>query len=122
MVPRPPSTTRTDTLFPYKTLFRSNGLQGNTIEFKQYGVQLAFTPTVLSDGCISMRVRTTVSELDFSLNSDVPALRSRSAETTVELGSGQSFLIAGLLGNSTDNNMNKVQRLGNIPILGSVLK
>src|SRR3546814_16677515 len=97
MVPRPPSTTRTDTLFPYKTLFRSNGLQGNTIEFKQYGVQLAFTPTVLSDGRISMRVRPTVSELDFSLNSDVPALRSRSAETTVELGSGQSFMIAGLL-------------------------
>src|SRR3546814_4960113 len=76
--------------YPYSV---SNGLQGNTIEFKQYGVQLAFTPTVLSDGRISMRVRPTVSELDFSLNSDVPALRSRSAETTVELGSGQSFMI-----------------------------
>src|SRR3546814_3297599 len=63
-----------------------------------------------------MRVRPTVSELDFSLNSDVPALRSRSAETTVELGSGQSFMIAGLLSNSTSNNINKVPGLGNIPI------
>src|SRR3546814_6691628 len=93
-----------------------------TIEFKQYGVQLAFTPTVLSDGRISMRVRPTVSELDFSLNSDVPALRSRSAETTVELGSGQSFMIAGLLSNSTYNNINKVPGLGNIPILGRLLQ
>src|SRR3546814_3446653 len=74
--------------YPYSV---SNGLQGNTIEFKQYGVQLAFTPTVLSDGRISMRVRPTVSELDFSLNSDVPALRSRSAETTVELGSDRKI-------------------------------
>src|SRR3546814_1243795 len=69
-----------------------------------------------------MRVRPTVSELDFSLNSDVPALRSRSAETTVELGSGQSFMIAGLLSNSTSNNINKVPGLGNIPILGSLFK
>lgn len=99
--------------------------QGNdltTIEFKQYGVQLAFTPTVLSDGRISMRVRPTVSQLDFSINSDVPALKSRSAETTVELGSGQSFMIAGLLSNETANNVNKTPGLGNIPILGSLFK
>src|SRR3546814_17441645 len=60
--------------YPYSV---SNGLQGNTIEFKQYGVQLAFTPTVLSDGRISMRVRPTVSELDFSPNSDVPRSEER---------------------------------------------
>lgn len=105
--------------YPYSV---SNGLQGNTIEFKQYGVQLAFTPTVLSDGRISMRVRPTVSELDFSINSNVPALKSRSAETTVELGSGQGFMIAGLLNNSTANNVDKVPGLGNIPILGSLFK
>lgn len=105
--------------YPYTV---SNGLQGNSIEFKQYGVQLAFTPTVLSDGRISMRVRPTVSELDFSVNSNVPALRSRSAETTVELGSGQSFMIAGLLSNSTANNVNKVPGLGSIPVLGSLFK
>jgi pilus assembly protein CpaC len=105
--------------YPYEV---TNGLQGNTIEFKQYGVQLAFTPTVLSDGRISMRVRPTVSELDFSINSKVPALKSRSAETTVELGSGQSFMIAGLLSKSTANNVSKVPGLGNIPILGSLFK
>ncbi|MCF8709736.1 type II and III secretion system protein family protein [Rhizorhapis sp. SPR117] len=105
--------------YPYSV---SNGLQGNTIEFKQFGVQLAFTPTVLSDGRISMRVRPTVSQLDFSINSQVPALKSRSAETTVELGSGQSFMIAGLLSNETANNVNKTPGLGSIPILGSLFK
>ncbi|RVT42183.1 type II and III secretion system protein family protein [Sphingobium algorifonticola] len=105
--------------YPYAI---SNGIQGNTIEFKQYGVQLAFTPTVLSDGRISLRVRPTVSSLDFSINSSVPALRSRSVETTVELGSGQAFMIAGLLSNDTANNVDKVPGLGNIPILGSLFK
>lgn len=105
--------------YPYTV---SNGTQGNSIEFKQYGVQLAFTPTVLADGRISLRVRPTVSSLDFSINSQVPALKSRSAETTVELGSGQAFMIAGLLSNSTSNNVDKVPGIGNIPILGSLFK
>lgn len=105
--------------YPYAV---SNGIQGNTIEFKQYGVQLAFTPTVLSDGRISLRVRPTVSSLDFSINSSVPALKSRSVETTVELGSGQAFMIAGLLSNESANNVDKVPGLGNIPILGSLFK
>lgn len=105
--------------YPYSI---SNGLQGNTIEFKQYGVQLAFTPTVLGDGRISLRVRPTVSSLDFSINSAVPALKSRSVETTVELGSGQAFMIAGLLSNDTANNVDKVPGFGDIPILGSLFK
>jgi pilus assembly protein CpaC len=105
--------------YPYTV---SNGTQGNSIEFKQYGVQLAFTPTVLADGRISLRVRPTVSSLDFSVNASVPALRSRTAETTVELGSGQAFMIAGLLNNETGNTINKVPGLGNIPILGSLFK
>ncbi|ETI64856.1 secretion system protein [Sphingobium sp. C100] len=105
--------------YPYTV---SNGLQGNSIEFKQYGVQLAFTPTVLADGRISLRVRPTVSSLDFSINANVPALKSRTAETTVELGSGQAFMIAGLLNNETSNNVNKLPGLGNLPILGSLFK
>jgi pilus assembly protein CpaC len=105
--------------YPYTV---SNGTQGNSIEFKQYGVQLAFTPTVLADGRISLRVRPTVSSLDFSVDSSVPALKSRTAETTVELGSGQAFMIAGLLNNETANNINKVPGLGNLPILGSLFK
>jgi pilus assembly protein CpaC len=95
---------------------------GNSIEFKQYGVQLAFTPVVLADGRISMRVRPSVSTLDFSINSSVPALKTRTAETTVELGSGQAFMIAGLLSNDTANNINKVPGIGNVPILGSLFK
>ncbi|WP_022683055.1 type II and III secretion system protein family protein [Sphingobium bisphenolivorans] len=105
--------------YPYTV---SNGTQGNSIEFKQYGVQLAFTPTVLADGRISLRVRPTVSSLDFSINSSVPALKSRTAETTVELGSGQAFMIAGLLNNETSNAIDKVPGLGNLPILGSLFK
>ncbi|WP_030539990.1 type II and III secretion system protein family protein [Sphingobium sp. DC-2] len=105
--------------FPYTV---SNGTQGNSLEWKQYGVQLAFTPTVLADGRISLRVRPTVSTLDFSVDLNVPALKTRTAETTVELGSGQAFMIAGLLNNDTGNSINKVPGLGNIPILGSLFK
>jgi pilus assembly protein CpaC len=98
-----------------------------TIEYKQYGVGLAFTPFVLADGRISMRVRPEVSELsnqgsvklgDFS----VPALTTRRAETTVELGSGQSFMIAGLLRNSGTNDINKAPFLGDLPILGTLFR
>lgn len=106
--------------YPYTV---NNGpSSGNSIQFKQYGVQLAFTPTVLADGRISLRVRPTVSSLDFSVSSSVPALKSRTAETTVELGSGQGFMIAGLLNNETGNTVNKVPGLGNVPILGSLFK
>ncbi|HUD93705.1 type II and III secretion system protein family protein [Sphingobium sp.] len=106
--------------YPYTV---NNGpSSGNSIEFKQYGVQLAFTPTVLADGRISLRVRPTVSSLDFSVDASVPALRSRTAETTVELGSGQAFMIAGLLNSDTSNSISKVPGLGNLPILGSLFK
>ena len=106
--------------YPYDVFNGANN--GNSIEFKQYGVQLSFTPVVLADGRISLRVRPTVSSLDFSINTKVPALKTRTAETTVELGSGQAFMIAGLLSNDTANNINKVPGIGNIPILGSLFK
>ncbi|MCH4152123.1 MAG: type II and III secretion system protein family protein [Sphingobium sp.] len=106
--------------YPYTVFNGANN--GNSIEFKQYGVQLAFTPIVLSDGRISLRVRPSVSTLDFSINSSVPALKTRTAETTVELGSGQAFMIAGLLSNDTANNINKVPGIGNVPVLGSLFK
>ena len=77
---------------------------------------------MLADGRISLRVRPTVSSLDFTLNASVPALKSRTAETTVELGSGQAFMIAGLLNNETSNGIDKVPGLGNLPILGSLFK
>ena len=98
-----------------------------TVEFKQYGVGLAFTPVVLADGRISMRVRPEVSELtsEGSLktgNFIIPALTTRRAETTVELGSGQSFMIAGLLRNTNTNDINKAPFLGDLPILGALFR
>jgi pilus assembly protein CpaC len=98
-----------------------------TIEYKQYGVGLAFSPIVLEDGRIQMRVRPEVSELSnegsIRLNGfTVPALTVRRAETTVELGSGQSFMIAGLLRNNNTNSIDRAPFLGNIPILGALFR
>ena len=105
----------------------SQSLGAVTIEYRQYGVGLAFTPIVLADGRISMRVRPEVSELSnegaVKLNDFVvPALTTRRAETTVELGSGQSFMIAGLLRNTNTNNVNKAPFLGDLPILGALFR
>ena len=97
------------------------------IQFKQFGVSLAFTPTVLSAGRISMRVRPEVSDLSDkgAIKLDdlvIPALSTRRAETTVELGSGQSFAIGGLISNSTRNNLDKVPGLGDLPVLGTLFR
>ena len=105
----------------------SQSLGTITIEYKQYGVGLAFTPTVLEDGRISIRVRPEVSELStvgsIRLNNfEVPALVTRRAETTVELGSGQSFMIGGLLRNHNTNFIDRAPGLGNIPILGTLFR
>jgi pilus assembly protein CpaC len=97
-----------------------------TIEYKQYGVSLSFTPTVLGDGRISLRVRPEVSQLTSSTVNiqgySVPGLTTRRAETTVELGSGQSFVIGGLLNNNTSNSVNKAPFLGDLPILGQLFR
>ena len=105
----------------------SQSLGAVAIEYKQYGVSLAFTPIVLGDGRISMRVRPEVSELaeagSIRLNGfDIPALTTRRAETTVELGSGQSFMLAGLLKNGTTGTLNKAPFLGDLPILGALFR
>ncbi|HET9355936.1 MAG TPA: type II and III secretion system protein family protein [Sphingomicrobium sp.] len=105
----------------------SSSLGAVTVEYKQYGVGLAFTPIVLTDGRISMRVRPEVSELsnEGSVRLGefiIPALTTRRAETTVEVGSGQSFMIAGLLRNANTNDINKAPFLGDIPILGALFR
>jgi pilus assembly protein CpaC len=105
----------------------SQGNNAVTIEYKQYGVGIAFTPIVLSDGRISMRVRPEVSQLSdagaVTLGGfRVPALITRRAETTVELGSGQSFMIAGLLQNTANNSVDKTPVLGDLPILGALFR
>lgn len=105
----------------------SQSLGAVSVEYKSYGVGLAFTPTVLADGRISMRVRPEVSQLSdqgsIRLNGyQVPALTTRRAETTVELGSGQSFMIGGLLSNSANNSVDKAPWLGDLPILGQLFR
>lgn len=102
-----------------------------TVEFKRYGVALSFVPTVLSDGRINLHVSPEVSELTTtgaismaygSGTTTIPALLVRRAETTVELGSGQSFAIAGLLQDSGTTNINAVPGIGDVPILGSLFR
>lgn len=105
----------------------AQGLGNVTVQFRSFGVSLAYTPTVLENGRISLRVRPEVSELSasgaVSLNGfTIPGLTIRSAETTVELGSGQSFMIAGLMSNNVQNSVNKAPGLGDVPILGNLFK
>ncbi|MGI4795630.1 MAG: type II and III secretion system protein family protein [Janthinobacterium lividum] len=106
------------------------GLGSVGIQYKQYGVSIGFTPTVLSSGMISMKVNPEVSEISTagsvvipgSNGGTVPALISRRANTTVQLASGQSFAIGGLIQNNTQNNISKVPWLGDIPILGALFR
>jgi len=105
----------------------SQGLGAVSVEYKQYGISLAYTPTVLSDGRISLRVRPEVSQLTSAgavqINgTTIPALSTRRAETTVELGSGQSFMIAGLLQNNHNNSIDSAPGLGDMPILGALFR
>jgi pilus assembly protein CpaC len=109
------------------------GESNNTIaiQFKQYGVALAFTPTVISDRQIRLRVRPEVSQLTQqgavqiaagNASISVPALTVRRADTTIELGSGQSFAIAGLLQYNSQTMANFVPMLGDVPVLGELFR
>ncbi len=99
-----------------------------SVDYKQYGVSVAFTPTVLASGHISMKVRPEVSAIDtansvqLSANAQVPALTTRRAETTVEIASGQSFAIAGLIQSNDSNNIQKLPWLGDLPVLGTLFR
>ncbi len=105
----------------------SQGLGAVAIEYKQYGVSLAFTPTVLADGRISLRVKPEVSSLDSSSavtfgGTSIPGISTRRSETTIELGSGESMMIAGLLQNTHNNSFDKAPGLGDVPILGALFR
>ena len=104
--------------FPYSTV----SSDGTNIQFKDFGIGLNFTPTVLDGNRISLSVATEVSELDFSNSPTVPALKTRRAETTVDLASGQSFAIAGLMSNSSSQNTARMPALGTVPVLGALFR
>ena len=97
------------------------------IEFRQFGVGLAFTPTVLDDGIINLEVMPEVSQIDTTNTVrvggvEVPTLRIRRADTTVELRNSQSFAIAGLLQHESSNSKIQVPWIGDVPILGSLFR
>ena len=98
-----------------------------SIQYVQYGVSVAFSPVVLGSGLIAIKVRPEVSSIvptgTYTLNNlTVPALSTRRAETEVDLASGQSFAIAGLIQNDAQNNVQKVPWLGDLPILGQLFR
>jgi pilus assembly protein CpaC len=100
---------------------------GITIDWKQFGVSLNFTPTILGDGRIAMHVAPEVSQLapqdGITVQGiSVPGITTRRADTTVELGSGQTFAIAGLLQNQTQQQLQAYPWIGDLPIIGSLFR
>ena len=98
-----------------------------SIEFRQFGVGLSFTPTILGERRVNLKVRPEVSQLNAagSIQANgfnIPSLTTRRAETTVELGSGQSFAIAGLLQNTTNQNLSDVPGIKEVPVLGALFR
>jgi pilus assembly protein CpaC len=101
-----------------------------TVEYKKFGVQLEFTPTVLNEGKIAVKVHPTVSEIDNTFGQSfvlpggfvVPGLRVREMNTHVEVNDGQTFAIAGLLSDQSRNVINKFPVLGSIPVLGVLFR
>lgn len=96
-----------------------------SIDYKKFGVELAFVPTVLSRGVINLRVEPSVSELDFAnavtiQGTTVPSLTRRDARTTVELRDGQSFAIAGLLQTRNRQDVSQLPWIGSVPVLGAL--
>jgi pilus assembly protein CpaC len=113
--------------FPFPVVQPSQGFTAVTISFKEFGVQLKFTPVIMPNGNIHLKVAPSVSALDFAnaltiSGFTVPALSTRKAETEFELQDGQSFVIAGLMDNRVTDLYNKVPGLGDIPILGNFFR
>ncbi len=112
------------------TSVTTGGFPTITVEFKSFGVSLAFTPTVIDAQHLNLRVRPEVSQLNTSpqggavtINGiNIPALIVRRAETSVELGSGESFALAGLLQHTSEQDVSKVPWIGDIPILGALFR
>jgi len=113
--------------FPFPIVQPGQGFTAVTISFKEFGVQLKFTPEIMPNGNIHLKVAPSVSALDFAnaltiSGFTIPALSTRKAETEFELQDGQSFVIAGLIDNRVTDLYSKVPGLGDIPILGNFFR
>ena len=109
----------------------ATGLGGQSVEYKPFGIALTVSPTVLAPDRIALKVAPEASELDYTnaipvVSSDrltmMPALRTRRADTMVELGDGESFVISGLVSRQTMANVNKMPFLGDVPIIGAFFR
>jgi pilus assembly protein CpaC len=105
----------------------STGLGAVTVQWKKFGIMLAFTPTVVSDGMMNLKLATEVSDVDPSrsvtINGfSIPGVTSRQSETTVRLSDGQSFAIAGLMSSRMREQVDKIPFLGDLPILGALFR
>jgi pilus assembly protein CpaC len=113
--------------FPFPIVQPGQGFTAVTIQFREFGVKLKFTPVIMPNNNIHLQVVPEVSQLDFTnaltiSGFTVPALSTRRAQTEFELQDGQSFVIAGLMDNRVTNVANKIPGLGDIPILGTFFK
>ena len=113
--------------FPYPVVQGGANVGAVTIQWREYGVRLNFTPTIQSSGNIRLHVAPEVSTLDFAngltlQGFSIPSILSRKAETEIELADGQTFAIAGLIDNTIIEDIDKIPVLGDIPILGSLFR
>ena len=112
--------------FPYPSI-QGTGTTAITVTFKEFGIRLRFTPNIARNGAIRLKVQPEVSTLDFAnglviSGFEIPSLRTRRAETEVELREGQHLAVAGLLDNESTRNLTKIPILGDIPILGELFR
>ena len=112
--------------FPIPIAQGSGANIGISVQFKEFGVRLAFTPTIIGDR-VHLKVKPEVSSLDYTNavtlgGFSIPALTTRRVETELELRDGQTFAIAGLLNNTMTNSMSKIPGIGDIPIIGALFK
>lgn len=113
--------------FPFPVVQAGTGTTAVTIQFKEFGVRLNFTPTIATDGTIHLKVRPEVSSLDFTnaltiSGFFVPALSTRRVESEMDLRDGQSFAIAGLVDNRLTQVSQRIPGLGDIPVLGKLFQ
>ncbi len=113
--------------FPFPVVQGGAAAGAVSIQFREYGVRINFLPTVTPRGTIRLQVAPEVSSLDFAnalqfQGYTIPALATRKVQTEVELQSGQSFVIAGLLDNNLTETINKVPGLASIPLLGKLFQ
>ena len=114
--------------FPVPQTASGNGIAAAiTVEFKKFGVQLDFTPVVLGDGRIRLKVQPEVSDLDYSRSitlagTVIPSITKRTLSTEIELAEGQTFAVAGLLNNRVTANKDVTPLLGDVPVLGALFR